>query len=262
VRKDAQAVLLLLVGGTLLKIGLTGTYVRYVKPGALPLLLSGGVVLVVVACATLYQELRASRAAAVVHDHRAHRTTDHEDPPAAEVREANGAGVHLHGEPRIGWLLLVPALALLVFAPAAIGSFQADRSGTALGSQADSDFPALPAGDPVRISLLDYASRAVFDHGQSLTGRTVTLSGFIMAGPGGQPYLARMVVTCCAADARPVKIGLSGSVPDGLHQDQWVEIVGSYTNRADEDTVNGGQIPYVEVASLHNIPAPERQYES
>jgi uncharacterized repeat protein (TIGR03943 family) len=264
VRRDAQAVLLLLVGGTLLKIGLTGTYVRYVKPGALPLLLAGGAVLVVVAVATLYREWSASRRPSA-HQTRAHAGHGHGHDTGVVVGghpPADGGGVHLHGEPRVGWLLLVPALALLMFAPPAIGSFQADRSGTALGSQADSDFPPLPSGDPVRISLLDYAGRAVFDHGQSLTGRTVTLSGFIMAGPHGQPYLARMVVTCCAADARPVKVGLTGSVPDGLKQDQWVEVVGSYLNRADEDTVNGGQIPYLQVNSLRNIAAPQLQYES
>ena len=44
-RRDTQAVLLLLVGGTLLKVAITGTYVRYVKPAHLPLLVIAGVVL-------------------------------------------------------------------------------------------------------------------------------------------------------------------------------------------------------------------------
>jgi uncharacterized repeat protein (TIGR03943 family) len=238
VRKDAQAVLLLLVGGTLLKISFTGTYVRYVKPGQLPLLVGAGVVLVAVAGATLWQTLRTPGA---VEDGHAH---EH------------------HDVARVAWLLLIPSLALLLFAPPALGSFQASRSGTALSSQAGSDFAPLPDGDPVRVSVLDYASRAVFDKGRSLAGRRVTLSGFVIAGPTGQPYLARMIVTCCAADARPVKVGLTGQVPGDLKPDEWIEVVGGYTDRTDRDPVNQDVIPYLQVASAHAIPAPELQYES
>ena len=239
-KREAQAVLLLLVGGTLLKIGIAGTYVRYVKPGQLPLLLAAGVVLVGVAAVTLYRELRPST-----------------------VSSSQDAGHdHDHGSGRVGWLLLVPALALLLFAPPAVGAFQASRNGTALGSQADSDFPPLPAGDPVRVSLLDYAGRAVFDHGRSLDGRTVQVSGFVIPGAEGHLYLARMIVTCCAADARPVKVGLMGDVPAGVKAEQWVEVTGTYVDHADHDQVNNELIPYLRVTSLRDIAAPEQQYES
>jgi uncharacterized repeat protein (TIGR03943 family) len=237
VRRDAQAVLLLLVGGTLLKISITGTYVRYVKPGQLWLLIAAGVALVAVAAVTLYAEVRAR---STVEDHQ----HDH------------------HGNSNVGWLLVVPALALLLFAPPAVGAFQANRNGTALSAQADSDFPPLPAADPVKLSLLDYAGRAVFDHGRSLSGRTVELSGFIIPGAGGHLYLARMVVTCCAADARPVKVGLTGDVPPGLKQEQWVQVTGTWLDQADHDVVNNELIPYVQVSSLQNITAPELPYES
>jgi uncharacterized repeat protein (TIGR03943 family) len=242
-RRDAQAALLVLVGGTLLKIGITGTYQRYVKPGNLPLVLAGGAVLVVVAAATIWQLLRPRRQLGA---HAAH----------------DDDAVHTHSEPRVGWLLLVPALAILVLAPPALGSFQASRSGTALTAPADSDFPPLPDGVPVRISVLDYASRAVFDHGKSLTGRRITLSGFIIAGAGGTPYLARMVITCCAADARPVKVGLAGNVPANLKPDAWIEVDGGYTRRTDQDPVNGQTIPYIEVTAVRSIPTPSSQYET
>ena len=85
-------------------------------------------------------------------------------------------------ESRVGWLLLVPALALLLFSPPALGSFQANRNGTALSAASGSDFAPLPPGDPVRLTLLDYAARAVFDHGRSLSGRDVQLTGFVIAG--------------------------------------------------------------------------------
>src|SRR4029453_8522269 len=86
----------------------------------------------------------------------------------------HGHDDHGHGhshEPWVGWLLILPVFALLLVAPPALGSFAASRSGTAL--QEVSDFPKLPPGDPARISVLDYASRAVFDEGRSLGERRV-----------------------------------------------------------------------------------------
>jgi uncharacterized repeat protein (TIGR03943 family) len=233
-KREAQAVLLLLVGGTILKISFGGTYVRYVKPGLLPLLLIAGVVLIVIAGATLWQLVRTARA----------------EQPA-----------HEHGESRVGWLLLLPALALLLFAPPALGSYQASRNGTALGSRAESDYPPLPANDPVQLSVLDYAGRAVFD-AKTLTGRQIRLTGFVVAGPNGVPYLARMVVTCCAADGRPIKVGLAGDVPANLKPDQWIEVEGTYIDRSDRDPVNSDMIPYLQVASLRTIATPDQQYIS
>jgi len=270
-RKDAQAVLLLLVGGTLLKISFAGTYVRYVKPGLLPLLLIAGFVLIAVAGVSLSQVIRTPKQVPVgtATEHEASHRADeggHRADQASHRADADGAdaddGGHGHQEPRVGWLLLVPALALLLFAPPALGSYQASRNGTALSSQVNSDFAPLPDGDPVRISVLDYASRAVFDQGRSLAGRRVMLSGFVIAGPDGQPYLARMIVSCCAADARPIKVGLAGDVPPNLVPDQWIEVEGSYTDRADRDPVNEDVIPFVQVAAVRTIAAPERQYES
>jgi uncharacterized repeat protein (TIGR03943 family) len=263
-RKDAQAVLLLLVGGTLLKISVTGTYVRYVKPSSRWLLIVAGLALLGVAAATLWRVLRDQVSAGrpvpapVTKDPGA--TLDDTDDRHGDHESFHGADEH--SQSRIGWLLMVPALALLVLAPPSIGSFQASRSGTALTAPADSDFAPLPDGDPVRISVLDYASRAVFDHGKSLAGRRVTLSGFVMAGPNGAPYLARMIVTCCAADARPIKVGLTGAVPGGLRPDAWIEVDGTFTERTDQDPVNKEVIPYLEVSAVRNIPAPEAQYES
>jgi uncharacterized repeat protein (TIGR03943 family) len=150
---------------------------------------------------------------------------------------------------------------LLLIAPSALGSYSAARSGTALGAASTSDFPPLPSGDPVRVSVLDYASRAVFDKGQSLNGRQLTLSGFLLAAPSGW-YLTRMVITCCAADAQPVKVGLSGSVPSGLSANDWLEVTGRYSSKVDHDGVNGESIPYLEVAAAHPIAAPKEQYDS
>ena len=251
-KRDAQAVLLLLIGGTLIKISMNGTYVRYVKVGLRPLLVLAGAVLIVIAAATLWRVIRPPVPAA-------EGPTDHHDD---EVQEDDDEDGHAHEHPRIGWLLLVPTLALLLFAPPAVGAFQASRNGTALSAAANSDFAPLPAGDPVRLTVLDYASRAVFDHGRSLEDRRLLLTGFVIEGPNGRPYLARMLVACCAADARPVKVALTGAVPAHLVAETWIEVVGTYPGGSDRDPVNGEVIPYLEVRTVREIAAPQQQYES
>lgn len=231
--RQAQAVVLLLVGGAILRASLTDLYLRYVKAGLQPFLIVSGVLLVAAAAATLWFELRGKTA----HD-------DHG---------------HSHREPAVAWLLVLPVFALLLVAPPALGSYAANRAGTAL--QETSDFPPLPAGDPVKVGLVDYATRAVYDEGRSLDGRRVQLTGFVLIGHDGAPYLARMTLSCCAADARPVKIGLDGQVPGGLAADTWLEVVGKYTTRSTKDDVNDGVIPYIEIEEARRIDAPSNQYE-
>jgi uncharacterized repeat protein (TIGR03943 family) len=235
VNREIQGVLMLLVGGALLRASLTDLYLRYVKPGLQPLLIVAGVVLIVAAVTTLWYEYRRRRT------QRAHE--------------------HGHRESRVAWLLLVPVLALILVAPPALGSYAANRSGTAL-LQRPPGFPALPAGDPVRLTVLDYATRAVFDDGRSLTGRQVRLTGFVSRDGVGPLYLTRMVVSCCAADAQPVKIGLSGQAPIDLKPDTWLDVTGTYSSHRTTDRVNGGTIPYLDVTAVTAIPAPREQYQS
>ena len=233
--RQAQALLLLLVGGAVLRASVTDQYLRYVKTGLRPLLLGTGVVLIVAAVATFWFERRAARA-------------------------AGGAKSHGHREPRVAWLLLLPLFALILVAPPALGSYAATRTGTAL--QRPFGFPDLPAGDPLRISVNDYATRAVYDQGRSLAGRRVELTGFVTIGPHGTPYLTRMVLNCCAADAQPVKVGLAGDVPAGLQPDTWLDVVGTYTAKLTRDEVNHGPIPFLDVSRAIRVPAPRDRYEN
>jgi uncharacterized repeat protein (TIGR03943 family) len=231
VNKQAQAVIMLLVGGTVLRVSLTDMYLRYVKQGLRPFLIAAGAALVLAAVMTLWYEFRGAR----------------------------GDG-HEHREPWVSWLLVLPVFALLLVAPPALGSHAAGRSGTSLAEV--SDFPPLPAGDPAKIGVLDYASRAVFDRGRSLGDRRVSITGFVVAGPDGRTYLARMILTCCAADARPVKVALAGELPGAVKPDSWLEVTGTFSPQSVKDEINGETIPYLQVADFRPVVAPAEQYES
>lgn len=244
---------MLLLGGAILKASLTDMYLRYVKAGLQPFLIGAGALLVLAAVMTLWYDLR-------------HGTTvdtecaDHDEHGAPE-HGGHDHGTGGHREPRVGWLLIAPVLGLLLVAPPALGSYAAGQAGSALSTQQVSDFPALPDGDPAEISVLDYATRAVFDKGLSIGDRRVRVTGFLSDNPDGGQLLTRMILSCCAADARPIKVGMNGSVPTGLPADSWVEITGKYTDQQGTDPVNGESIPFIEVLEWRPIQPPAEQYE-
>ncbi|GGJ74470.1 membrane protein [Pilimelia anulata] len=249
--KRAQGVLMLLLGGALLRATFGDLHLRYVKESLGPFLIASGAVLVVAGAMTLYYDL--FRKADPVADNPECADDGHGDD--------DGHGHRVHREPRVAWMLLLPVLGLLLVAPPALGAYAAGQSGSALATQQQSDFPALPPGDPIEIGVADYAARAIFDKGVSLQGRTVKLTGFLAKNPDGGQYLTRMVLSCCAADGRPIKVGLGGDAPVGQADDAWVKATGVYSDKIGTDPVNKSQIPYLQVASWEPTPQPKNPYE-
>ncbi|MEV6967194.1 TIGR03943 family protein [Hamadaea sp. NPDC051192] len=241
--RQAQSVIMLLLGGAVLKISLGDLYLRYVKEGLRPFLILSGVLLVAAAVMTLWHEYRSEAA-------EQDESEDHDHGHA-----------HAHGGPLVGWLIIAPVLGLLLVAPPAMGAYAAGQSGTALSTAAESDYPPLPPGDVVPITVLDYASRAVFDKGVSLGDRKVKLVGFLVTSTDGRQVLGRMILSCCAADARPIKVAFAGQGPTGMADDAWVEIVGTYTDRTMRDAVNDEIIPFIAVTSWRPVDPPKQQYE-
>ena len=237
-RRETQHLIMLLVGGAVLKISLNGMYERYVKPSLGPWLTAAGAAAVLLAAALIVRSFR-------------------EGP---RQREDDGHG-HSHSN-RMGWLLMVPALVLL-FAPPPVLTVD-QRPAIAEASASDArDFAPLPAGRP-QLKLLDFVGRAINAPG-TLDGKEITLVGFVRTLPDGL-YLARVFIWCCVADARAAVIKLdppAGSeaalATRGLADKQWVRIVGTYVPgsvRADPDNV-----PTVRVAGVEPIPDPQDPYE-
>lgn len=236
--RQAQTVVLFLTGGGLLHAGFTDLYLRYVKAGLRPLLIGAGVVLIAAAIATVWYGRKQSE------------TRDPQDSQKA----------HTHREPRVSWLLVLPLLALVLVAPPAAGSYTAMRTGTALQEQ-PWGYPELPADGPLRLSVADYAGRAVYDKGRALADRELKVTGFLALGGDGTPYLVRMALNCCAADAQPVKVALSGDLPAVLQPDTWIEVTGTYTPKQAKDPVNGTAIPFLDVTATKPVKAPQDPYD-
>ncbi|MDX3247691.1 TIGR03943 family putative permease subunit [Streptomyces sp. ME18-1-4] len=270
--RQSQAAVLFLLGAALLHAGTTDLYLRYVKAGLQPLLLASGVVLIVTALATAWYERRRTTHQQATHQQATHqqatqrqatqRQATQQQKGAGDVEGAEGvedAETHTHSEPRVSWLLILPLLALILVAPPALGSYSATRTGTAL--QEPLAYPALAATNPLPLSVVDYAGRAVYDHGRTLTGREVQLTGFVALDHDGTPYLVRMALNCCAADAQPVKVGLTGDIPPVLQPDTWLTVTGAYTPRITHDPVNNGPIPFIKVTAAKPTATPRDPYD-
>lgn len=197
--RRTQAAMLLVVGGTALWLGLTDASLAYVRAALRPALAASGVVLLLLAAATL----RAPTATAAGHAH--------------------------GGRLGAGWLLIVPVLVLLLVAPPALGSFAASRQAPRAGGAATGAFPPLadPVDGAVPLPVSEFVSRALYDEHRSLAQARVRVLGFVTPGDHGGYRLARFNVFCCAADAEAYEIDVRGD-PTPRKADQWLLVEGRW----------------------------------
>ncbi len=249
--RQAQSALLFLLGASLLHAGTTDLYLRYVKEGLRPLLLLSAAVLITTALATLWYDRKQDRQ----HDGKHDGKHDGISGPTKTTTRPTP-----HKPPRTTWLLTLPILALILVAPPALGSYTATRAGTAL--QEPYAYDPLPPDNPLTLPLTDYAARAAYDKGRTLKNRHLRIEGFVATPPSGPPYLVRMTLNCCAADAQPVKIALTGEVPPVLRPDTWLRVEGTYTPETTKDPVNGALIPYLKVTRATPMKPPKDPYDA
>ncbi|MEU9327493.1 TIGR03943 family protein [Streptomyces canus] len=240
-RRYGSCLLLVLVGAAVLRISLfSELYLRYVQAGLRPYLVVSGVVLVLLGVVM-----------AVVR-----RTVDdHEHGDGHEHGHGVAAG------PRVAWLLTLPALALLLFPPPALGSYSAEREAAQQAAQGVGAFPALPAGDPVELTVGEFGSRAIYDSGRSLKGRTVRMTGFVTHGDDGTWYVTRLRVTCCAADATTSKVEVRGAADGAPPVDTWITVTGTWHPQGELGT-DGAWPPVVDASAVRRVTEPADPYET
>lgn len=243
-RRETQNVLLILVGGALLKISITDQYMRYVKPSFQLWLIACGVVTILLAVVGIIRDLRQSQV----------------QPAAA----GHGGGDHGHEHSsRSPWLLMLPVFAIFLVAPAALGADKVERSSelAAVPRQSTNNFAELPDGPAPLLKMGETVTRAIWDDSGSLDGRQVRLDGFVVHGKGNDTsvYLARLVIGCCAADASPIKVILQGGQADQYASDTWLEVQGEIEPGSAVEENN--YVPTFVVSSVEEINAPPDPYE-
>ncbi|GGU61100.1 TIGR03943 family putative permease subunit [Streptomyces daghestanicus] len=236
-RRFGPSALLALTGAAVLRVSLfSELYLRYVQAGLRPYLIVSGAVLVLLAAASAV---------------------------ARRTEAADDGHGHAHGPagPRVARLLTLPALALLLFPPPALGTYSAEREAAARAAQGVGTFPALPSGDPVELTLAEFSSRAIYDSGRSLAGRTVRLTGFVTRDDDGTWYVTRLLVTCCAADATTGKAEVRGVAAAGAPADgAWVTVTGTWHPEGGLGT-DAAWPPVVDADRVRRTTQPANPYE-
>ncbi|MFJ4090998.1 TIGR03943 family putative permease subunit [Kitasatospora sp. NPDC089913] len=271
VRALAPSLLVALLGCALLRITLgSDLYLQYVKEGLHVPLIVSGLLLVLLGVGNAVRRLLPQRepvlAFSRAEDGSAqwHRRAD---PSGQDHHEHENGQDHGHGHghehgaaPRVAGLLAVPALALLFFAPPALGAYTAQREGTAATVEQVS-YTGLTADEPTTaMSMTEFVGRS-HDTNRSLEGRKVRLLGFAApaSAPGATPggwYLNRLLVSCCAADARRLRVQVQGTEPAPA-TDTWVEVTGVWRPVPGAPATAA---PVLDVLEVRAVPKPRNPY--
>jgi uncharacterized repeat protein (TIGR03943 family) len=168
-------------------------------------------------------------------------------------------------------VLLLPVVAASVLSPAALSSTtMANRANSTAGvtpmpsmsaatNKDVADAIAADSNQPVPVDVTDLIT---LSHSpaqmQSFAGRKVHAIGFIIAQGGGTPKLVRWLMWCCAADAQPVSVQLTGDVSGNFKDDQWYELIGT----AQFPSTLGQVTPQIDVESIKPTQEPDEPYLS
>ncbi|GAQ63529.1 TIGR03943 family putative permease subunit [Streptomyces scabiei] len=278
-KRPLQALLLLLSGlGLLHATLLTDHYLRYVRKGMYPLLVASGALLLVLAAAEAWSLWRQrGTGGRERHDHeRTHardlgdedhglRGEDHDLRGENDEHGQDNDHGHDHSAPpRVAWLLFLPALSLLLYAPPAIGAYTASREPPkAVTVTGQGDFDPLPRTSPLPMTLTDFTRRVQQDRARAIDGRTVQLTGFVSPdketaggkGDGGW-YLTRVIFSCCAADAQFVKVRVHDTPAPPA--DTWVTLTGTWHRAGTLGT--GSAAAAVDAHGIKKVPRPYNDY--
>jgi uncharacterized repeat protein (TIGR03943 family) len=165
-----------------------------------------------------------------------------------------------------GWgsaLLLIAAILGFIITPQVFASQTAlDRGVTELLGATRAQPQAFRATiRPEARSLIDWVRTLnVYPEPDAYTGQKVKVQGFVIHPPEFSKdylFIARFVITCCAADAYPA--GLPVKLPSNSHQypsDMWLEVEGQMVT----EKLSGKRQLTIAANSLKTIPQPQNPY--
>jgi uncharacterized repeat protein (TIGR03943 family) len=271
VTKAAQNLLLILVGTAALWITVaTDEYLVYVKPGFRPLLVAAAVALIALGAVGVRRDWTDGAGHDAAHTDAEHADAEHAgtEHPGIEHPGTGHSGPdegHDHGPgPRVAWLLCLPAIAIFLIAPPALGSFTASRDTARSAPPPPAEgFGALkraPSGGPTEMTLGEYIGRsfeAQIGDPDRFRGVPVKLTGFVTPRAKGGWHLTRLRMSCCAGDAIPLRIVVHGAKQPPA--DSWVQVVGTWRSPSSGAVATG--VHELSATSVHPIKKPRNAYE-
>ncbi len=163
-----------------------------------------------------------------------------------------------------GGLLLTAAILGFIITPQVFASDKALQRGVTtdlLGTSRIKPQAFRATVRPEERSLVDWVRTLnVYPEPDSYTGQKVKVQGFVIHPPDlGKEYLflARFVLSCCAADAYPVGLPVKlEKNQDRYSPDTWLEVEGQMTT----EELGGKRQLTIAANSLKKIPQPQNPY--
>jgi uncharacterized repeat protein (TIGR03943 family) len=159
--------------------------------------------------------------------------------------------------PSVGWLLLVPIVALVGVAPPTDGALTGHRRQGAPARPADTTV-ALRGTEPIPMPLAEVVQRASWAIG-SLRGHRLRVLGFVAGRHGRAVVLGRLSITCCAADAQEDDVEVRGPpvTSTAYALGEWLLVTATFTELSPENRFE----PVLSAATVEAVEAPRNPYD-
>jgi putative membrane protein len=173
-------------------------------------------------------------------------------------------GSHTHDHGALSWPVLAVVALPLVFGTLLpsrpLGASAVEGDLTAGAGLIGGDEAATVERDPLDWNVLDWL-RAV-NRSTDLTefdGQEANLLGFVYRNdqfPAGHFVVTRFIISCCVADATAVGMPVNWPEADGLDNDAWVQVHGTF----ELGEFAGNLFPVLQADALEIVPEPEHPY--
>ncbi|MBD3327764.1 TIGR03943 family protein [Candidatus Peregrinibacteria bacterium] len=157
-------------------------------------------------------------------------------------------------------LLIVPCILGLTVSPAPLSSVAAFNKGI------QTDISTVKISTPANFSI-DSKQRSFAEwisflesttNPEDYIGKEVKITGFVLKNDeleNNEFYLARFVMRCCAADAKPVGLKVISDKEITWQNDDWLEIKGVFQNSIDDK-----KSPEIKLSNAMVVSIPDNPY--
>jgi len=246
-----EALILIFVGLLTVKFYYTGELIYFVYPGYIWLILVCSIIIALNGAYTLYLTYSTPKA------------KHHSDCNGICNHSSDSQAYHGHSIKLLKYTLLIPLIAGYLVTPRPLSAETALSRGLTLELDLEIQQESvlnIYTTNPENRNVLEWVRTLTFDpEPDSHQGLPVNLSGFILdLDDQDFIFIARFLVACCAADARPVALPLlKGELTDSLKNGDWVQLEGTFTTFS---APNLGRKAIVEPTSISLIDQPKDPY--
>jgi uncharacterized repeat protein (TIGR03943 family) len=147
-------------------------------------------------------------------------------------------------------VLIAPAVLIMAFPPATLGSFAvARRSSSIKGVYVSATGRDISRGDLSLVDIFALRYNGELQKLEARAGSTSSFTGFVTsdAEDGADEFhLNRFLISCCPGDAVSIEVRVVGAPPGQFEPDEWVRVTGKIYPIGDQVVVDATQISAID----------------